>query len=641
MKFRDDINGLRGIAVAGVVLYHFNVAGFAGGYAGVDVFFVISGFLMTGIILGQLEAQRFSLANFYLNRAKRIIPALAALCLALMVAGYFWLIPSDLQNLGKHAAAAITFISNFIFKGEQGYFDAPMRDTWLLHTWSLSTEWQFYLLYPLALMAWAKYTRLSRKHLLCLMAALAAATFALSVYATPAKANMAFYLLPARVWEFVAGGALCLLPAPRRRAAVFEIAGLLLILLSFFTLQDSTPWPGYMAALPVLGAAMVIYAARPQSRVTGNAPLQLLGKTSYSIYLWHWPVFVGMNYFGIAEGAWFTVTGILASLALGGISYAVIETPAREKMPKVSLPRAFAGFAVLLAVIGGMGLGLAAAKGLPARVSARINAIDQASSDKYQLEKDCHFSQDSVTTRHCTVGKGNDVQFALWGDSHAGAISSAVAAAAQGKGLLYLSFCPTMFGVETSAVKKAHCAKFNDMIFNDIKQLPKNIPLIIINRYSNYLQNRDKDPQKNHDLFYAGKPAPANANDAAAQYRSTLTKTLCTIAADRKLYVVKPIPEMEQDVPKTLARRLMAHGTANDMSVDMPQYESRNRDALAALDAAQKGCGVTLLDPAPALCTHGKCAGSDNLKPLYFDSNHLNEWGNKRLVPMLAPVFNK
>ena len=155
MQFREDINGLRAIAVIAVVLFHFNSSWMPGGFAGVDVFFVISGFLMTGIIFKGLEQQKFSILRFYVARANRIIPALAILCIILLILGWFYLTPQDYKALGKHAASSVTFVSNVTYWLESGYFDALASEKWLLHTWSLSVEWQFYLIYPLVLVFWS------------------------------------------------------------------------------------------------------------------------------------------------------------------------------------------------------------------------------------------------------------------------------------------------------------------------------------------------------------------------------------------------------------------------------------------------------------------------------------------------------
>lgn len=205
LEFRKDINGLRAYAVMAVLLYHFDVAGITGGYAGVDVFFVISGFLMTAIILPKVEAGRFSLPGFYLARVRRILPAVAVLCVAVLAFGWFWLVPYLYESLGKNAGASLLFISNFTYNRAGGYFAAPAHDNWLLHTWSLSVEWQFYLLYPLLLMLLARLPRSSRGLVGAALLFILLASWAFAVYLTNAKPTSAFFMLPARAWELLAG----------------------------------------------------------------------------------------------------------------------------------------------------------------------------------------------------------------------------------------------------------------------------------------------------------------------------------------------------------------------------------------------------------------------------------------------------
>lgn len=203
MEFRKDINGLRAIAVLSVLCYHFGLPGFTGGFVGVDVFFVISGFLMTGIIVTGLEKGDFSVWSFYAARVRRIVPALMALCITLLVLGWFWLSPADYTAFGKHAANALIFNSNFKFKREAGYFDSFSQDKWLLHTWSLSLEWQFYLLLPILLLVLWRWR--SRRVLYVALGLLAALSLAVSIIATPSHAAFSFFLLPARAWELLAG----------------------------------------------------------------------------------------------------------------------------------------------------------------------------------------------------------------------------------------------------------------------------------------------------------------------------------------------------------------------------------------------------------------------------------------------------
>jgi peptidoglycan/LPS O-acetylase OafA/YrhL len=210
MQFRKDINGLRAIAVIAVVLFHFNASWMPGRFAGVDVFFVISGFLMTGIIFRGIEQESFSVLKFYVARANRIIPALAVLCLVMLVFGWFYLAPLDFKALGKHVSNSMFFLSNITYSRESGYFDASSHEKWLLHTWSLSVEWQFYIIYPLVLVALRKFMPLKAMKMVILFGT--AFSFILCVFATYKWPNPAYYLLPTRAWEMMIGGVAYIYP---------------------------------------------------------------------------------------------------------------------------------------------------------------------------------------------------------------------------------------------------------------------------------------------------------------------------------------------------------------------------------------------------------------------------------------------
>ena len=324
MQFRKDINGLRAIAVIAVVLFHFNTNWMPGGFAGVDVFFVISGFLMTGIIFRGIEQNNFSILKFYVARANRIIPALAVLCLALLVFGWFYLTPLDYKALGKHVGSSITFLSNIVYWKESGYFEAASHEKWLLHTWSLSVEWQFYMIYPLVLLAMRKFMAINT-----MKAAILAATvvsFIFCVIVTYKWPNPAYYLLPTRAWEMMIGGVAFLYPfkLPENKKKVFEWLGVSLIVLSYIFISKENPWPGYLSLLPVTGAFLLIQAQRSHSLITGNALFQLLGKWSYSIYLWHWPFVVAIYFYSLNEN--FIYLGIVLSVFCGFLSNKYIET---------------------------------------------------------------------------------------------------------------------------------------------------------------------------------------------------------------------------------------------------------------------------------------------------------------------------
>lgn len=323
MKFRKDINGLRALAVIAVVLFHFNPSWMPGGFAGVDVFFVISGFLMTGIIFRGFEQNNFSVLNFYVARANRIIPALALLCLILLVFGWFYLTPLEYRALGKHAASSVSFLSNFIYWTEAGYFDAASHQKWLLHTWSLSVEWQFYIIYPLVLLALRQF--LSINTLKPLLIAATVLGFIFSVIATYKAPDASYFLFPTRAWEMMIGGVAYLYPfsLAENKKKLVEWTGLLLVIASYLLISAENLWPGYLALFPVLGSFLTIQAQRNDSVITSNIVLQKLGAWSYSIYLWHWPLVVAIYTFSLPT--YYIYIGMLISVLLGYLSYKYVE----------------------------------------------------------------------------------------------------------------------------------------------------------------------------------------------------------------------------------------------------------------------------------------------------------------------------
>ena len=326
MLFRKDINGIRAIAVIAVMLFHFNEDWLPGGFAGVDVFFVISGFLMTGIIFRGLENDNFSILQFYIARANRIVPALAFLCLVLIIWGSIYLEPLDYRVLGKHVGSSISFLSNIVYWSEDGYFDVSSHEKWLLHTWSLSVEWQFYIAYPLILLVSKKFLSISGLKLMVLTGSILG--FILCIIITKEWPSTPYYFLTARAWEMMIGGVCFLYPfnyseKTKRLKNLIEWIGLSLIFISYFFIDKEANWPGYWTLLPVLGTSLIILAQRENSFITCNPLFQKIGTWSYSIYLWHWPIVVGIYFYSL--NYIFTYVGILISILLGALSYKYIE----------------------------------------------------------------------------------------------------------------------------------------------------------------------------------------------------------------------------------------------------------------------------------------------------------------------------
>lgn len=629
MQFRNDINALRAVAVGVVLLYHFGLFGARGGFVGVDVFFVISGFLMTGIIL----SENFSLAGFYAARARRIVPALAALCAFLLAAGWFVLAPSDYAMLGEHAAASISFLSNFIYKGEEGYFDAPSQYKWLLHTWSLSVEWQFYLIYPLIVAA-------LRRHIKPGLWALTLASFAVSAVVTPLKPAFAFYLLPARLWELSAGGLIYLYARPLPRGAV--CAGLAMIALAAFCFSADTLWPSYAALLPVAGAALILMAARQEGFFAENPALQAAGRWSYSVYLWHWPVVVALGYWFQKESAAMQAGGLALAVALGAASYAWIEKPFRRK---TETWRTLRIMAALIAILGAAGLLVSFTHGFPSRIAGNPAAMlaESGAEENYHpailpSEKPCGFDRGAQTLSPCYMGNKDNIRFVVWGDSHAHSVADAVLAASgkNGGGILYTHQCATIFDSELKSKGAGnHCKLFNDTVLSQIQDTPMDAKILIVNRYSANIHGPNEGIRKNFGIEYLD----GAGGDPFELYQARLSESLCRIARVRKTYALLPIPEMGVDVPKILARRAAVGLETGDVSLPRADYDARNEIARAALRRAER-CGVTLLDPAKVLCDGSACHGSIGGLPLYSDDDHLNKEGRKRLAPVLEKMFD-
>jgi peptidoglycan/LPS O-acetylase OafA/YrhL len=372
MTYRDDITGLRAIAILFVVLFHFQVPGFTVGFVGVDIFFAISGFLMAEIIQRGLKNGSFSVAGFYWSRFLRIYPPVMILLLAGLWCGYFFLAPEEYRTLATHSLAALGSVANVAFYRETFDYFAPAQQTnWLLHLWSLSVEGQFYLLFPpLLALSYRVRTHLRLQHILL---GTFAASFAACVAITFTDRPAAFYLLQTRVWEFLAGSLAYVSVASGRPAWHPGVAllGTGLILVAPLALNARLAFPGYAALLPVLGAALVL-AAPSRIRILTNPVSQYIGKISYSLYLWHWPVWVAAAGYGIDGSLGMSMALLALSVGLATVSYYAIERPCQKWRGRLSRPPAVVGvLAVGLASAGLAGFVVVWA-GLPDRTPAPI-----------------------------------------------------------------------------------------------------------------------------------------------------------------------------------------------------------------------------------------------------------------------------
>lgn len=420
---------MRGIAVGTVVIFHAWPQVLSGGYIGVDVFFVISGFLISSILLRDLDAGRFSIAEFYRRRVRRIFPALFVVLAATMIMGWMSLDPNAYKWLARTAVATLLFASNIDFYLTLNYFSPGGEHIPLLHTWSLAVEEQFYLVFPLLLWAVTRFER-GRAHVFMLASGLCLALMLLSHWQTGVSAQAAYYLLPFRAFELLLGSMAAFAPPPSRLARhphprnALSLAGVLAILSAAILYTPETRFPGMSAAYPTLGAALVLYAGRAGPTWTGRLlsakPLMFLGAISYSLYLWHWPLMAFPRIRDLSGNiAPLPMAGLLGlAVGLAWLTYRYIEQPAlrRSHLRFGILKTGFAGSALAAALC----LAIYLAGGVPARFSPEALRAFAATEDYSPLRRRCHRTDprhlDYQTT--CVLNDKNLAQVAVWGDSH-------------------------------------------------------------------------------------------------------------------------------------------------------------------------------------------------------------------------------
>ncbi len=631
MQFRNNINAMRALAVIAVVLFHFKVDGFSGGFTGVDVFFVISGFLMTGIIFSGLREGDFSLLGFYASRARRIIPALAVLCVALMVFGFVYLSLDDYRDMLRTVKSSLVFWSNFMFAKGGSYFDAPLHENWLLHTWSLSVEWQFYLLYPVIVLGLFKYLGESRTRLALVV--IGACSLIASVAVTSTHPVFAFYMLPTRAWEMIAGGLVFLFPMALSRGAksAFEVLGLALVLVGTYLFSEKDFWPGYLAAVPVIGTALVIYA-NTNSVFSSNRALQFLGKISYSVYLWHWPIVVFLYTCGLLDSNVHVALAILLSFALGALSFYAVEGRAKKSAKATNTIFKYAGSG--LAVVVFASITASVVKDHPQMRFAFVDQGQPAYTSKLYTQE-C-FPND-FGAADCKLGAGK-VSAILFGDSHAQSTAAAVQLDNPDAALSWArQDCPTLLDFQMQDKDlESKCHGFNKVKFAALKESYQGVPVVLFSRAALY---SDHSRDNGFRVYFNGDKSQSD-KAFAESFTAEYAKTVCSIAEQHPVYIVRPIPEMPFSVYKGLNLQSRILGSKSDITVPLASYEKRNRIANAAIDVAATQCHAKVIDPVPSLCPDGQCKGSNGGVPLYFDDNHLVDSGNELLRGLFKPVFN-
>ena len=433
--YRPDIDGLRAIAVGLVLLFHAGVPGITGGYVVVDVFFVISGYLITGILLRETADGSYSLARFYERRIRRIFPALLAVLAATTLVGFYVMTPGQMMDYGRSLVATILFVSNMYLGMTANYFAPDAESQALLHTWSLAVEEQFYIFFPLLLAVLARYRPRWIAPAVWLCAGL---SFAACVALTQLRPTAAFYLAPTRAWELFAGSLLAIHAPGRsapRLAQGLGLGGLALLAAAAFGFGHETPFPGAAAAVPVLGAVALILAGSlgggTATQLLSSAPMRAIGLISYSLYLWHWPVIVLLRFWSIGPVTpWQMAAAMAATVLLAFLSWKYVEQPFRHAgrgAGRLRYPVLWAGagsMAAVLAVAAGLILG----QGLPARFNAQELAMLKGESEGESLSH-CAPRPEIGAPKIpvCDIGaSGAPKSLLVWGDSHALALRPAL-----------------------------------------------------------------------------------------------------------------------------------------------------------------------------------------------------------------------
>ncbi|MBY0383416.1 MAG: acyltransferase [Xanthobacteraceae bacterium] len=637
LPYRRDVDGLRAIAVLFVIGFHYFPAVFRGGFVGVDVFFVISGFLITGLIHQDVAAQRFSIAEFYGRRIRRIFPALICVLLVSLGLGFLFVLPDAYRTLGLNVAASAGFAANISLWLQQNYFAPNAEFNPLLHIWSLGVEEQFYLVWPLILLMFAR-----RRAVVWIAIALAVLSFLYNVRQSAAEPVSAFFLPFSRFWELGAGAVLALMRARAaglsRSSEWMSWSGLLLLVLAMVVIDRDRAFPGWWALLPVGSAVLLIAAgenARANRVVLGHPVLVYIGLISYPLYLWHWPllVFARIIRFHKEPTVIMSLGLIGAACVLAHVTYRLIERPVRsggyQSIKAVSL-------AALLAVCGGLGFAVYAKSGLPHRFPENMqNLVTEAKEVKPNV---CQFNADVLPASECdgTGPAGAPLVF-VWGDSHAYHLIPGLLDLQQRQqdfrlARLIAFACPPLVG--TLVQQPAHCNKSNALARQKIKQLHPDT-VILAARWS----------------LYKGYRGYALVDD------SELTRTIDWVksAGVKHIVVFGQFPHWKL-APSAIPLRNLQFSFFDRSAArpdKLPVRDSAYLDptAFSSEDMVKQVAareGVTFISPAATLCDPEGCLiivpGSDGA-PVSRDDGHLTTAASKffitRNADAIVPNYRK
>lgn len=648
-SYRPDIDGLRAVAVLAVILYHAFPNALPGGFVGVDVFFVISGYLISGNIFSHLERRDFSFRDFYARRICRIFPALIVVLVACLVFGWFSLLASEYIQLGTHVAAGAAFLSNFVLWQESGYFDVAALNKPLLHLWSLGIEEQFYLVWPVAL--WAAWR--ARAPVRIIIAAIIIGSFALNIYATEAHPVFAFYSPFTRFWELLMGAGLAwwerrnLLSLHQGRIASWIGAALLCAGVLVITPGDH--FPGWWALLPVLGTTLLISAgplATP-NRILSRPAMVFVGLISYPLYLWHWPLLAFPRMILETVPIGFRLAALAASLLLAWATYSLVERPIRFGANRA---RKALALLVAMAIVGSSGFFIQKLDGFQTVRSAMVSGLTNLKDEfkwPYAQNATCldryPYDLSEVAFWFCAASKNAPPEVLLIGNSFANDLFPGLAEDSRfrDRSILNIGAClpamnvdwdfPTMMANHPcSGIRKANDEKFISALI----EKNKSIKLAILQGF--WPDFDTSGTWVNHAGATAG--TFIEATDDGTHIPSDLSSLdIFMTGLEKRIdflekhniqtVVFLPKPELAYSVTTCFARPMVT--PAHDCIAD--RRAERDRQATfrnAVMSMAKRHPKLKLFDPYTVWCPTEKCPFIANGRPLLRDDEHLSRLGS-------------
>jgi len=657
-QYRPDVDGLRALAVLAVVAFHAAPLVLPGGFLGVDVFFVISGFLISGLVLDHLRAGKFTMSGFYLRRARRILPALLLMLFVSSLLALVILLPDELKDFAKLLIASVSFVPNLALLSETGYFDVGAHMKPLLHMWSLGVEEQFYFIWPFFLMLMARRDRPAQT--LIMIGALAVLSFLAHLFIFRDSPESSFYLPFTRFWELMIGAALAAVPSSarpfgesRKVHGTISAIGVLLMVGAIVGADDQPN--AFVGIAPTLGAAMFIAAgphALPNRTAFSWRPVVYVGLISYPLYLWHWPLLSMLRIMDIEDRAVYRtmrIAMVVLAVVLAILTYHLVERPVRRRN---DLKRIGAYLGVLLLAVGAWGAVIIANDGFPGRTTLKENPLDWPAELRNQprcMEVQGFASNLDDETLCVRNDYDHAPQIVLFGDSHSNALSPGVVAAYPGYSVLGIgaSAClylrHTDFWHAAAPGKQGTCPKLVDTAYRAVT--PETRLVILAARNMMYIES-DAEAKEMFDFPGTGhfsSPDFPGAGKMETFERSLERDLRFLLDADREVVLVLQVPELDFLPGRCLhARpyeRFLPKPEVN-CSVPRARVERRQANYRAAIDRVVRAVNdpdLHVVDPMDALCDATKCHAMIDGVLMYRDDDHLSISGSKYVWEKIRP----